>query len=149
MSRFDYRSLSGTERNKLFDELSEMLLSLKTKQDMRQFLQRLLTPSEMVMLIRRVHVAKSLIKGKSYDTIREELGVGFSTIQSIDQWLTFAIGDYEAIRAKQQRSLKEHKRRQTSNRRRSRDMPGSFDDVRHRYGAKFLLINLLLDGLGK
>ncbi len=38
-----------------------------------------------------------------------------------------------------------HVKKRIKGRRDNWSMPGSFDDMRHRYGSKFLLLNLLLD----
>lgn len=70
---------------------------------MIQALYRLLTHSEVVMLGRRLQIAEALIHGYSYQSIRDELKVGFPTIRSIDSWLEHAVRDYDLIRTKEQR----------------------------------------------
>lgn len=138
MGKFDYRQLPSSKRRDLMDQVAEILTTIKTKDEMRQFLQRLLTPSEYIMLARRLAVAQKLTQGHSYTKIREELKVGMSTIQSVNQWLEYAVGDYATAKARQSKKRPKNVRDHWST-------PGSFDDVRHRYSSKFLLLNLLLD----
>lgn len=137
MSRFNYRRLTSQKRAELLNQLCQVVLAIKKPADMRQFLQRLLTPSEITMLARRLEVARALAQGKSPETIREEIGVGYSTIHSIEQWLEYITDDKKTRQGSRKQS--------GSLRRREPDIPGSFDDTRHRYGNKFLLLNLLLD----
>src|SRR5688572_12820954 len=93
MGKFNYRTLPSSKRHQSLDELSTTLLTIKSKKTMREFLQRLLTSSEQVMLARRIDVAKYLIQGHSYKSIRRELGVGMSTIQAVHQWLEHVLPD--------------------------------------------------------
>ncbi len=142
MGKFDYRGLLPRERMKLIDELTEALFTFENKKQLREFLQRLLTPSEIFMLARRLETAEGLVEGKSYSTIRDELGVGFSTIQSVDSWLEHAVRDYQEIR----RKVREQQRRGDERERiEYQDIPGTFGNIRHRYPGHFLLFNLLLD----
>ncbi len=83
MSKLDYRKLPSAQRKDLMDQVAEVLAEIKTKDEMRLFLQRLLTPSEYIMLARRLSVAQRLVQGHSYTKIREDLKVGMSTIQSV------------------------------------------------------------------
>jgi len=141
MARFDYRELSIEERQKLLHKLSEVFSGLKTKKDITTFLERLLTPSELVMLARRLQVAELLVGGRSYDQIQNHLRVGISTIRSIEGWLEHATRDYQLIRA-EQREL-EQARRQGKKPVRDSGIAGSFTNIRQR-DTRWLLINLLI-----
>jgi uncharacterized protein YerC len=50
-------------------------------------LRDLLTPSERIMLGRRLIIARMLIAGESYEFIGERLRVGYTTIARIHRWL--------------------------------------------------------------
>lgn len=113
MPRFDYRSLPGKERLKVVNDLVEVLINFRDKDELRRFLQRLLTPSEIFMLARRLQIAEELIKGKTYLEIREKLKVGFSTCQSVDSWLEHAVSNYQDMRARIQ--SKERQKKTTGN----------------------------------
>jgi len=82
MGKFDYRDLSAAKRRSLLDQLAEVIVAFRKKEEVRQFLERLLTPSEVVMLARRWRIAELLVGGRTYDQIQRKLGVGISTIQS-------------------------------------------------------------------
>lgn len=110
---------------------------------MIQFLQTVLTPSEITMISRRLGVASKLLKGKTYREIRQELGVGLSTVATIDRWLNEILDNYHIPRVE-----KKVTRAITSRPRHRGTIPGTFADTRRRYSSKFLLINLLLDGIG-
>ncbi|GEM_PF-1507620 len=94
MARFDYRKLSDMQRQELVGELLDIMATVKDKKDLQTFFLQLVTPSEAVMLARRWQIAQRLAGGKSYYRIAEELKVGISTIESVDRWLSEAIGDY-------------------------------------------------------
>jgi uncharacterized protein YerC len=148
MSKFNYRLLTTKQQKQLLNELSETIAVLKDTQEIQQFLHKLLTPSEAVMLARRLRVANALVSGKTYEMIRQEFGVGLSTIQLADRWLRATVGDYEGVRTVYQKQRRQNRKNESSLRRRS-DMPDSLGSVRHRYPGHFLLLNLLLDGFGK
>jgi len=111
MPKFDYAKLTLKERQRITEPLVDILFMLKKKDQVRNFLSRLLTPSEFVMLGRRLQVAEGLVQGYSYETIREGTGVGFSTIQSVDSWLEHALQDYHDIKADNRRKAKEEANR--------------------------------------
>lgn len=108
MGKFDYTQLTSGERQAIADLLVEFLSRAQGKEQLKQFLIHLLTPSELIMLGRRLQAAEELVQGSAYDTIRSKLGVGYSTIQSVEGWLQNAVRDYDDIRAKQRREKKEH-----------------------------------------
>ncbi len=145
MAKFDYRSLKERKRKKLVDRLADAFIDVKNKRDMRVLVEQLFTPSEVVMLGRRIEIARRLIRGRTYAEVRGELKVGFSTIRSVDSWLENGVPDYHKLRERFRtwgyKPLKKKSRR----RGREGDIFGSFDDIRHRYAGHFLLLNLLLD----
>lgn len=106
---------------------------------MALFLEQLLTPSEIVMISRRLGIAQKLVQGESYLTIRQELGVGLSTIQSVDRWLKNILVNYTLPQQK-----KVTTRQKRSRHARPRAILGTFADIRHRYPLEYLFLNLLL-----
>jgi len=144
MGKFDYRELSANDRIKFTEEFAEVLARITDKRQMRELLTTLLTPSELIMLSRRLDIAARLLEGKSYATIRKEIKVGISTIQSVDQWLEHAVRDYQDMRAKQIREEKAIKKLAEA---RSRKRGGAISplDVRHRQPNRWWFINMLLD----
>ncbi len=66
--------------NKQLDELIEMLLSIRNKSEMYEFLLGLLTPKELEELPTRLSIVKMLKKGVSQHKIAGELNVGIATV---------------------------------------------------------------------
>lgn len=71
-------------------DLCEALLSIKTADEAVKFLTDLLTKSEVIMLAKRIKIAKLLIEGKDYKTIEGLLKVSHSTIAKVAAWLAEA-----------------------------------------------------------
>ncbi len=136
MPRFDYAKLSPQERKKLLEPLLEALHTLKTKEQLHEFLSGLLTSSELVMLGRRMQAAERLLQGESYENVRKATGIGFSTIQSVDAWLKHAVREYHDIRAKnrQEENWKKQHAKNLQPRLRHKD-------------PRWLLIDLIAQGL--
>jgi uncharacterized protein YerC len=101
MPKVDYTTISGPERQRMVRDLAKFLLSIEEEKDMIQVLYRLLTRSEIVMLGRRLQIAEKLLQGWSYQKIRDKFKVGLATIKSVDNWLEYAVRDYDLIRSKQ------------------------------------------------
>ena len=88
MSKIKVNSISPKERYKIIGEFLEIVTQLKNRNEVSDFLIGLLTPSESLMLARRIQIAKLIIQGKSYESIRRELGVSYQTINSVEKWLS-------------------------------------------------------------
>ena len=61
-------------------QLVDELTSLKSKKDMEDFLQGILTPKELDEISARLQIVKLLKKGVPQHTIAEKLGVGIATV---------------------------------------------------------------------
>ncbi len=97
MARVNIHSISKEERFQIIGEFFDVIAELKGKQDIIDFFIGLLTPSESLMLARRIQIAKLIIEDKNYEEIRLELGVGLRTIQSVHTWLNKKEGAYKKI----------------------------------------------------
>ncbi len=67
-------------RNSHINELIELLLSIKTKEDMENFLLGIFTHRELEEIPMRLQIVKMLKKGTSQHEISEKLGVGIATV---------------------------------------------------------------------
>lgn len=67
-------------RNKRLNELIELLLSIKTIEEMEDFLLGILTPKELEEIPNRLSIVKLLKKGVCQQIIAERLGVGIATV---------------------------------------------------------------------
>lgn len=82
-----YSHISVSERTKLLEEFCEAITVLRGPQEIMNFLVDLLTKQELVMLTRRLKIAKFLIEGKGYQDIEGILKVAPTTIAKVNQWL--------------------------------------------------------------
>ena len=62
------------------NELSGILLTIKTVKEMNEFLRGLLTEGELAELLMRLQIVKKLKSGMSQQKIAKELGVGVATV---------------------------------------------------------------------
>ena len=137
MTKVNYYNLSEKERAVLLNDMFAAVAQLETAREVEKFFRDLLTLSELVMLSRRIQIAKMLLAGQTYGEIIEDLGVGTSTIIQVERWLSHGFGGYRQL----------VKKARAQNRRidRHSDFEFTFDDLRHKYPAHFWLINMFLD----
>ncbi len=87
MAKIKPHQINSKQKYVAIDNLFEVISALKTKQEIVNFFLGLFSPSESLMLARRIQIAKLLLEGGNYEDIRKALGVGNSTIQKTDLWL--------------------------------------------------------------
>ena len=75
------------EKYRIIGEFFELVSGLKSKKEIVDFFVGLLTPSEALMMARRVQVAKMVVDGCGYDEIMKKLKVGCQTITKTEHWL--------------------------------------------------------------
>lgn len=79
------------------DELVQAIFSLESEEECRAFLRDLCTVQELIQLSQRLQVAKLLLAGETYDTIRARLPVSSTTITRISTALHYGAGGYRAV----------------------------------------------------
>lgn len=149
MAKVDFRRIKPDERRAMLDKLAAIFLSLDTKKDMKFMLERLLTESEVVMLIRRMQIAEMLVGGLTYEQIRRKLKVGTATIRDVDGWLTDAAYEYQLIREHQRleaRANEESIKNKSRGRSGVDSLPPELQRV-VRGDSRMILIRLLLGDL--
>ena len=67
-------------RNNPLNELIELLLSIKNREEMENFLLGIFTPKELLEIPTRLQIVKRLKKGISQHKIAEDLKVGIATV---------------------------------------------------------------------
>lgn len=75
------------ERYRIIGELFELVVNLRTKQEVVVFLVGLFTRSEALMIARRIKIAKMLVNQEGYDAIRKKLKVSYQTVATVERWL--------------------------------------------------------------
>ncbi len=79
--------LSEKEQISLLKEFCESFLNLGNLEEMVEFLTDLLTKNEIMILAKRLKIAKLLMKEWKYRDIKKELKVGEPTIARVAAWL--------------------------------------------------------------
>jgi uncharacterized protein YerC len=87
--------MTFVSRRKVNEEVSKRLLeifletfgALKKKEDITFFLEEFLTPTERIVLSKRLAIAVMLIKGYDYRSIEEVLKVTSNTIAKVAYWI--------------------------------------------------------------
>lgn len=95
MPRVNSKQLSPKQKMDLLNLLWIIVVSLKNKEEVKNFFKDLLSETESIMLARRILIAKKLLEEKSYDEIINELKVGNSTVASVHRWLISGFGGYQ------------------------------------------------------
>ena len=76
------------------------LADLRTEKDVSKFLEDLLTPSERIMLGKRLAIAVLLDKGYDQRTIHTIMKVSVSTVSSVNYWLKHQGSGYRIVLSK-------------------------------------------------
>jgi TrpR family transcriptional regulator, trp operon repressor len=72
--------MKSKDMNRNLEELIRVILSVKTKEGMYDFLRGILTPKEMLELSNRLQIIKMLKRGISHHDIAGKLHVGVATV---------------------------------------------------------------------
>lgn len=84
-------------QNESINELMQVILSLRDMDECRAFFSDLCTMQELILFAQRVQVAKRLLAGETYESIRSREQVSSSTITRINTALQFGSGGYQAV----------------------------------------------------
>lgn len=132
-----YNELSEFQRKKYLGEFYDMVSLLRSRYEAKNFFKDLLTLSEVVMISRRVQIAKMLLAGYTYEEIQKNLRTATATITQVERWLNNGFGGYKEI-------IKRHNKKNT--RREAEKIPAppfSWQHLKRKYPLHFLLLNLL------
>ncbi len=99
------RELTQKERIEILDTLYTAAGTVRGRDAMKLFLRDLLTPSERVMLGRRLMIARRLLRGESTVKIAADLKVGRDTIWRVQKWLNDELQGYEKAVARLEAEL--------------------------------------------
>ena len=72
---------------RIFKSLYQVLADLKKPEEVKKFLDDVLSKTEKTVLAKRLGIAWYLNKKKSYDVIRQDLKVSSATIATVQSWL--------------------------------------------------------------
>ncbi|MDI6778455.1 MAG: YerC/YecD family TrpR-related protein [Patescibacteria group bacterium] len=132
-----YNQLSEFEKKKYLGEFYSMVSLLRGRDEVKKFFKDLLTLSEVVMISRRIQIAKMLLEGFDYEEIRKQLKVGKTTISHVEKWLNNGFGGYQEI-------IKRHNKKEAKRKIESLPaVPFSWQAIKKKYPLHFLLLNAL------
>jgi len=97
MAKVKLEQISKEERLEIIGEFFSVVSELKTKKEVIEFFVGTLTPSEALILSRRMQIAKRIIEKKTYREIKDELKVGDSTITKVVEWLNRRNESYKKL----------------------------------------------------
>lgn len=100
MAKVKSHEINSKERYKIIGNFFDIIANLKSKKEVVDFFMGLLTPSENLMVARRIQIAQLLIEGEGYETIKNKLKVSFQTITKTERWLHSEDEDYNSWLAK-------------------------------------------------
>lgn len=83
------------KKSKMVDKLWEAIALLDGPEEVRRFLEDILTPSEVSMLGQRLLIATLFRRGLTYDQIAEKTGAGMGTVYRVGEVLHRGTGGYE------------------------------------------------------
>ena len=147
MAKFDHYSMSPQEKNKILNEFYSIVSSLKNREQIINFFKDVLTPSEAVMLARRIQIAKMLLQGYGYLEISKRLKTGIDTIVKVQRWLKDGFGGYLSALEKAVRKEKaETGHKEDMEARRNVD-PNSLEGLAYRYPLYWGLTNAIYEAL--
>lgn len=78
-------------------ELLDVIASLQDEEECRAFFTDLCTVQELITLSQRLQIAKRLMAGETYESIRSQIPVSSTTITRINTALEFGAGGYRAV----------------------------------------------------
>lgn len=90
------RNDSERHRMRAEDALFEAVISLKTREECRNFFKDLCTPAELQALVDRWQVVEYLEQGLPYRKIHDLTGVSVTTIGRVARFLSDGFGGYQA-----------------------------------------------------
>lgn len=136
MGKIKPKSVPNKELYKLLDEFYSIVTLLESKEEVKNFFKDLLSISEALMIARRIQIAKMLMAGHSYETIRSEIGAGLTTIGNIQRWLDAGFGGYIQALGNLDKKLAEKEAKYAK----SQNDP--FGEIKRKYPAYFAITSM-------
>lgn len=97
MPRVSQIQIEAKRMGYFISNLWNVVTLIESKEEAIQLFKELLTPTEVRMLAKRIQIAKMLLEGHKYDTIKSHARVTDSTISSVNNQLNFGGGGYNKI----------------------------------------------------
>lgn len=79
------------------DIITDTLYHIKSKQDMRDFLEDLLTPQEWLEISERIQLVKQLLNGKTQRDVASDLGISITTVNRWARMIKYGTGSFTKL----------------------------------------------------
>lgn len=122
--------LTSKKRKELILDLCRALVVLESPREAADALTDLLTPKEIETIAKRLQIAEYLVNGMDYNSIREDLKVGYSTIARVNTWLNLSGEGFRIM-------LSRRSRRKEGPSLEERYDPYSWHNIKRRYSLYF------------
>lgn len=126
--------LSEEEKIETLDTLYTAAGSISGREATKKFLKELLTPSERIMLGRRIQIARMLLEGYSQAAIGEKLKVGPNTIWRVEKWLDGQMPGYKQAVLGLEKEMKQREEKRVI-----AENPFNFAALKKKFPQHFLL----------
>lgn len=100
MTQVSKYPISKKVADRIFEIFLKTLVEIKSSEDANQFISDLLTPTEKIMLAKRLAIAFLLEKGYDYRTIQQVIRVSAPTITSVNIARKYGSEGYKRIVSK-------------------------------------------------
>ncbi len=84
-------------RSKQIDELFEVILFLRNREECYRFFEDICTVGELNSLAQRLAVAKKIDNGQKYSQIVDETGASTATISRVKKYLNYGADGYRLV----------------------------------------------------
>lgn len=126
------KELNDEQRIETLDALYTAAGAIRGRDAMKLFLRDLLTPSERIMLGRRIIIARKLLAKEEIDDIVIKLRVGYDTIYRVQRWLHDQLPGYEQAITEMEKEFEKRKTKKLY-------ATSAFYRLKKKYPAHFLL----------
>ena len=97
MTKVSRRFLNKELEGYIFELFIKTIIELKNPQDVQDFIEDLLSPTERIMVVKRLAIAILLTKAYTYDNIDDTLKVSRPTITKVSYFLKHGKSGYRKV----------------------------------------------------
>ena len=144
MPRKQPNTVTNTEQKELVGEFCRTIATLKDADQVERFFTDLLSDTEILMLARRIRIARLLLEGNSYTKIADTIGASPNTVANVHRWLQKDVADFSALEKQLAAEIKRtgQKTSPHQNKKKQYHASNTFEGMKERYPMHFLLFNL-------
>lgn len=97
MSQVSKRIVHKTVENRMFQTLLDAVAKMKSQNEIQEFLNDLLSPTERIMIAKRLAIAVLLMKKYNYENIMDLLKVSSATVSKVALTVNHNVGYKKAV----------------------------------------------------